>query len=326
MNAFRLGRVLLAALLLSWQIVAPLNAAAAKFTDPAITPIATEGPLKLPTQNAVLQGPLASATLPTIPTTLSIADAAQLQAPLTAGPDIYTADFQKGLFDKLVDISYERTSGIVSMGLLKRFRVQAADLLDLKPGMTVADLMAGSGESWDYILPKIGRTGTVHAVDFSDKMVDHAQVRHQTKFPDYQVNVLNQDATKTTLPSASVDVIHSGYGVKTLPKELRPALVAEISRLLKPGGRAVLVEATLPKNKLLALAQNIYMNKVIPFVMKFLPGEYSAFLMINRYLRDFKNMDELAAEFKAQGFRVGVTPLFGGIAAVLTAEKPASRP
>jgi demethylmenaquinone methyltransferase/2-methoxy-6-polyprenyl-1,4-benzoquinol methylase len=189
--------------------------------------------------------------------------------------------------------------------------------------MTVADLMAGSGESWDYILPKVGKTGTVHAIDFSDKMVEHAEQRRREKFSDYQVNVLNQDATKTTLESGSVDLVHSGYGVKTLPRELRPALAAEVSRLLKPGGKAVFVEATLPKNPLLAFAQNVYMNKVIPFVMKFLPGEYSAFLMINRYLRDFKNMDELAAVFKAQGLRVTVKPLFGGIAAVLTAEKPA---
>nr|ARK10320.1 hypothetical protein A6C57_08250 [Fibrella sp. ES10-3-2-2] len=78
---------------------------------------------------------------------------------------IYEAAFVQKLFASM-SASYERMNTITSFGFSNRWRRQCVRELGLKPGQVVVDLMAGMGETWDYICERIGTEGTIVSVDF----------------------------------------------------------------------------------------------------------------------------------------------------------------
>jgi demethylmenaquinone methyltransferase/2-methoxy-6-polyprenyl-1,4-benzoquinol methylase len=72
--------------------------------------------------------------------------------------NIYSPEYVGQLFERM-SATYDRVNRITSFGFSVRWRRQCVRLLDLKPGMTVADFMTGMGEAWPHILAGIGTTG-----------------------------------------------------------------------------------------------------------------------------------------------------------------------
>jgi demethylmenaquinone methyltransferase/2-methoxy-6-polyprenyl-1,4-benzoquinol methylase len=214
----------------------------------------------------------------------------------------YEASFLKELFDHMEPI-YERVGDLGSLGFNRLWRKKAVDFLNLKPGETVCDMMSGTGEGWKYILPRIGSTGKLIALDFSSEMTRRAQVR-QKKIKALNIEVREEDVTQTSLPSASVDAIYSAYGLKTLSPQTRWQFVQEIKRILKPGGRFSLVEASLPENLWFRKLYQIYL-KIVFGILKLLIGKPAQkFAMFEHYLSVFQNCKALQKDFEAQNFQV----------------------
>src|ERR1700754_3733806 len=105
--------------------------------------------------------------------------------------DIYAPAFIRGLFDEM-SATYGVTNYISSFGFTERWRKQCVDQVELRPGMTVCDLMTGMGESWEVLSRRLGGPGHLIALDFSQAMCARAQTR-TVLFPQLQVDVLEED-------------------------------------------------------------------------------------------------------------------------------------
>lgn len=246
---------------------------------------------------------------------------AEPQTPAGGNPeDLYAPAFQQDLFDKMGRV-YERVGDICSLGFSRIWRRRAVKALALKPGDKVCDLMAGTGESWKYFLPKIGPSGQVIAVDFSPEMCKIGQARVNKKGLT-QVQVLQGDAMDTRLPANSMDSVYSAYGIKTLPKSDYPRLTAEVKRILKPGGRAAFVEVSMPDNKWHQKVFHVYLGVGFPLLKKLLGQRAKHFEMFNHYLTRFQNGRDLAQAFTQAGFSVQYKRLLGDGASLVIAEKP----
>jgi len=232
--------------------------------------------------------------------------------------DIYSAEFLKRLFDEMQG-SYERVSDISSFGFNRRWRKQCAELLSLKPGDTICDLMTGTGEVWMYILPRIGVTGRLYSVDFSPVMAKNARERKNAL--NYAVDVLEEDALASSLPDNRFDGVISTYGLKTFNAESLDRLIAEIKRILKPGGQFALIEISIPDNPLLRFGYFSYLKYVIPLVGKVLLGNHENYRYLSEFLIRFKNCRTLYEKFRSHGFDVRYVSFFFGCATAITGSK-----
>jgi ubiquinone/menaquinone biosynthesis C-methylase UbiE len=132
---------------------------------------------------------------------------------------------------------------------IKKFETESRDIyahrneivtaLELKPGMAVADLGAGTGLFTRLFAEKVGPKGKVYAVDIAEPFLKHIAAEAKTSGHQHVVTVLGtQDSTK--LPAESVDVVFLSDVYHHLEKPEK--LLASIRRALRPGGRLVVIE------------------------------------------------------------------------------------
>jgi demethylmenaquinone methyltransferase/2-methoxy-6-polyprenyl-1,4-benzoquinol methylase len=229
---------------------------------------------------------------------------------------IYDEQFIMNLFDEMQD-TYERVSNVTSFGFNLRWRRQLIDLLKLQPGMIVADMMGGGGETWRYILPYIDQTGKLYNIDFSPQMCRSATERkEQLQHPG--IHVLEENALHSSIADSSIDAVICVYGVKTLPPARYDDFVSEIQRILKPGGKFGVVEISVPPIALLRLPYMLYLSQVVPVIGALMLGNHENFRMLSRYMQAFQNCRDLAGCFSEQGFDIAYHLFFGGCCTAIT--------
>lgn len=236
--------------------------------------------------------------------------------------ETYKNEYLEGMFDKMGP-HYETILALGGLGFYSWWQRRAIGMLDLKAGDQVCDLMSGTGEAWRSILPKIGETGRIVAVDLSQEMVQRANIL-KAKLKADNIQVLKEDVLKSSVSSGSMDKVLSSYGVKTLPSETYPAFATEVKRILKPGGRFSILEASLPKHKWHQHVYRLYM-KIGFFALRSIlkAEEANKFAMITQYMENFQNCKALMAEFQKQGFEdVKYVRMPGDGATALTGRKP----
>jgi ubiquinone/menaquinone biosynthesis methyltransferase len=234
--------------------------------------------------------------------------------------DIYDAAYLQQLFNEMQG-TYERVSTLCSFGFNWRWRKQLISRLNLQAGIRVCDLMAGTGEIWKYVLPRIGHKGEIVALDFSEAMILEAEKR-KNRLKNATIHVLRDDVMDNQLAAASMDAVVCIYGVKTLSPVDEERFVYEIKRLLKPDGVFGLVEISVPPWTLLRFFYLFYLHFVIPIIGKLALGNPDNYRMLSAYMIRFKNCDRLHNAFVEQGFDVRPHSFFFGCATALTGKLP----
>ena len=236
---------------------------------------------------------------------------------------MYDEVFLKRLFDDMQP-SYDRVSDITSFGFNRRWRRQLIEQMALQPGSYVADLMAGGGETWRYLLPAIGTEGHITAVDFSGAMLCQARQRQQ-QLDAENITIYAENALCSPIPDASLDAVICVYGVKTLSPDQHSQLVAEVRRVLKDGGQIGVVEVSVPAFLPLRWLYMFYMMQIVPLVGRLLLlGNPENYRMLGCYMLDFGDCRNLASDFRANGFTVRNYAFFHGCATAFvgTKQKP----
>lgn len=237
---------------------------------------------------------------------------------------------------------YDRANRWMSLGIDQRWRRRAiaalgpaidGDILDLCAGTLDFSLAltAGHPRSGDTLIhpsgafPRTGKAAVTNptrvvAVDFCAEMLEVGRARLPPGAP---VTIVCADARALPLPDASVDGAVAGFGLRNVPEPERA--VAEVHRVLRPGGRLVVVDFFRPTTPLARLLDATYNRVVLPLVGGLLTGDASAY----RYLAD-----SMAAWHDRAGFEqlcrdagfavVHGAELFPPVAALVVAEKAGS--
>jgi demethylmenaquinone methyltransferase/2-methoxy-6-polyprenyl-1,4-benzoquinol methylase len=232
---------------------------------------------------------------------------------------MYDEAFLKRLFDDMQS-SYDRVSDLTSLGFNRRWRQQLIEQMALQPGSHVTDWMAGGGETWRYLLPRIGAEGHITAVDFSSAMLQQARKRQQQLGAE-NITIHHENALSSSIPDASLDAVICVYGVKTLSPDQQRQFVQEVRRVLKDGGQVGVVEVSIPVFLPLREAYMVYLSHVVPLVGRLLLGNPASYRMLGRYLRTFGDCDSLVSDFRANDFAVHDYSFFHGCATALVGTK-----
>ncbi len=209
----------------------------------------------------------------------------------------------RSMFDAIAP-RYDLVNRIMTFRLDVRWRRRAVTRLDLAAGATVLDLACGTGD----LCRELTRAGHLPlGVDLSFGMLAAAR----TSAP-----LVHADVLRLPMPDASVDGATCGFALRNLV-ELGPFL-AELSRVLRPGGRIALLEVAEPPNPVLRWGHAMYFGAVVPRLGGLLsdPAAYRYLPRSVAYLPDPKHM---LAMLGAAGFADAARELLsGGVAQLLT--------
>ncbi|KAL4739800.1 S-adenosyl-L-methionine-dependent methyltransferase [Aspergillus similis] len=112
---------------------------------------------------------------------------------------------------------------------------------NIKPGETIVDLGSGGGIDVFLAARKVGPEGRAIGIDMTEEMITLATANvEKANLPNNQVQFIKAPITSIPLPNSSADCIISNCVINLVPKEEKPAVFAEIARLLKPGGRVAI--------------------------------------------------------------------------------------
>jgi len=144
---------------------------------------------------------------------------------------------------------YDLSVNLITLGHAWRLRKMTADLALIKPGDSVLDVGCGTGAVTLMAKARAGKHGHVYGIDPAPEMVAVARSKSARKRLDidYRLGVIES----LPFPDASIDVVTSSLMIHHLPDDLKSRGLAEIYRVLKPGGRLLIFDFMRPTRSFL---------------------------------------------------------------------------
>jgi demethylmenaquinone methyltransferase / 2-methoxy-6-polyprenyl-1,4-benzoquinol methylase len=217
----------------------------------------------------------------------------------------------RGMFDRIAGV-YDVMNSAMTAGLHHQWRQRAVDRAEVGPGADALDVCCGTGDLALELRRRIGPDGRVVGSDFSEPMLELA--RRKSGDQGLPVEFGWADALELPYGDASFDAVTIGFGARNLA-DLERGL-SEMTRVLRPGGRLVILEITRPTREPLATFYSLWFDRIVP-VIGTLAADPDAYSYLPNSVRSFPEPPELAARMEAAGLeRIRWLLLAGGIIAI----------
>jgi demethylmenaquinone methyltransferase / 2-methoxy-6-polyprenyl-1,4-benzoquinol methylase len=217
----------------------------------------------------------------------------------------------RGMFDRIAGV-YDVMNSAMTAGLHHQWRQRAVDRAEVGPGSDALDVCCGTGDLALELRRRIGPDGRVVGCDFSEPMLELA--RRKSGDQGLPVEFGWADALELPYGDASFDAVTIGFGARNLA-DLERGL-SEMARVLRPGGRLVILEITRPQREPLSTFYSVWFDRIVPVIGTF-AGDPEAYSYLPDSVRSFPEPRELAAMIDAAGFeRIRWLLLAGGIIAI----------
>jgi demethylmenaquinone methyltransferase / 2-methoxy-6-polyprenyl-1,4-benzoquinol methylase len=214
----------------------------------------------------------------------------------------------RAMFDRIARV-YDLMNSVMTVGMHHRWRRRAADLAAVGPGDRALDVATGTG---DLALELRSRGAEVVGMDFSEQMLELAR----EKAPD--VSFEQGNALELVYADDEFDAATVGFGARNF-SDLRRGL-AEMARVVRPGGRVVVLEITTPERPPLSWFFRLWFDRLVPLLGR-VAGDPEAYSYLPSSVRRFPGARALAAEMAAVGLvRIRYVVTAGGIIAIHAGE------
>ena len=222
------------------------------------------------------------------------------------------------MFDRIAGV-YDVMNSAMTAGMHHRWRARAADRAELAPGDAALDVCCGTGDLAFELARRVGPDGRVVGSDFSERMLDLAR---EKPVPEAAAKPIFEWADALDLPydDGGFDAVTVGFGVRNLSDLDRG--IAEMARVLKPGGRLVILEITQPTRPPLSTFFSVWFDRIVPLIGRF-AGDSAAYSYLPESVKRFPPPQGLAAIMDGAGLeRIRWTILAGGIIAIHSGRRP----
>lgn len=230
-------------------------------------------------------------------------------------PGARRADQVRALF-RTIARRYDLINDLQSLGLHRRWKRRLVRLAQLGPGQRALDVCCGTGD----VALALARTGAqVTGLDFSPEML--AVARRRARALPAPVDFVQGDALALPFADATFDAVTLSYGLRNLADFA--AGLAEMARVLRPGGRLVVLDFGKPARPVWRAMYFAYLRAVVPLFGWVFAGRADAYAYILESLRHYPDPAGVAELLRRQGLEhVRVIELLGGAMVLHRAEKP----
>ena len=186
---------------------------------------------------------------------------------------------------------------------------------------SLLDLCCGTGEIAFRYLAKASKPSCAYFLDFCPEMLECAKSKAQKlTFDGHQLKFIQADAQKIPLEDESVACATVAYGIRNVKSP--EACIRDVYRVLQKGGTFGILELTRPANRFLRMKHTFYLKYILPILGRFLTSNQEAYNYLCNSIHNFIEPKELQQILLRNGFaEASITPLFGGIATIITAKK-----
>ena len=195
------------------------------------------------------------------------------------------------MFDRIASF-YDVMNSVMTAGLHHRWRARAADLAAVGPGGRALDVATGTGDLAVELARRVEPGGEVVGSDFSEEMLEVAR----RKAPGLRFEWGN--ALELPYADGDFDAATVGFGARNF-SDLDRGL-AEMARVIRPGGRVVVLEITTPRRPPLSTFYSVWFDRIVPLIGR-LTGEEEAYTYLPSSVKRFPGPEGLAAAMQRAG-------------------------
>jgi demethylmenaquinone methyltransferase/2-methoxy-6-polyprenyl-1,4-benzoquinol methylase len=224
------------------------------------------------------------------------------------------AERVRGVFDS-VATRYDLMNDLMSLGVHRLWKRFAMQLTGVRAGQRVLDLASGTGDLAARLAGLVGPTGLVVMSDINAAMLAQGRDRMLDDGRVGNVRYAQLDAEALPFPAGSFDCVTIGFGLRNVTHKERA--LAEMHRVLRPGGRALVLEFSHPTAAPLKAAYDLYSFQVLPRLGRLVANDEASYRYLAESIRMHPDQETLKGMMEAAGFeRCDVHNLTGGVVAV----------
>jgi demethylmenaquinone methyltransferase/2-methoxy-6-polyprenyl-1,4-benzoquinol methylase len=197
------------------------------------------------------------------------------------------------MFDRVAR-RYDLINTVLSGGTDGGWRRRAARETGLAAGGSALDVACGSGRLTAELAKRAGQGGRVVGLDFSAQMLEVARRRYP------KLEFIEGDALELPFDSASFDAATISFGLRNLADPVRG--LREMARVVRPGGRAVVLEFVRPPRNLIGVGYRVYLRTLLPVIGGAISGDRPAYRYLSDTIDSYRTPGELAGMAAAAGW------------------------
>ena len=224
------------------------------------------------------------------------------------------AERVRGVFDS-VATRYDLMNDLMSLGVHRLWKRFAMQLTGVRAGQRVLDLASGTGDLAARLAGLVGPAGLVVMSDINAAMLAQGRDRMLDDGRVGNVRYAQLDAEALPFPAGSFDCVTIGFGLRNVTHKERA--LAEMHRVLRPGGRALVLEFSHPTAAPLRAAYDLYSFQVLPRLGRLVANDEASYRYLAESIRMHPDQETLKGMMEAAGFELcDVHNLTGGVVAV----------
>lgn len=224
------------------------------------------------------------------------------------------AEHVREVFDSVAS-RYDIMNDLMSLGIHRLWKRRTVELAGVRRGQRVLDLAAGTGDLSGRFAGMVGREGEVLFTDINAAMLTRGRDRLVNAGIAGNLHYAQVDAESLPFPSDYFDCISIGFGLRNVTHKQRA--LAQMFRVLRPGGRILVLEFSHPGSRPLSKAYDLYSFTILPILGRLVAGDPDSYRYLAESIRMHPDQETLRSMMEQAGFeRCDFENLTGGIVAI----------
>jgi len=224
------------------------------------------------------------------------------------------------MFDRVAH-RYDFLNRILSLGIDRSWRKKMTSLLPPGNGLKILDLATGTADQLLFLFAHSRRVKRGVGMDLAEKMLEIGRVKVQRRGLADVIALKKGDATQIQEQGSPFDAVTISFGIRNVADVMRA--LREIHRVLKEGGRVLILEFSLPENRWVRGAYLFYLRHILPRLGGWISGDSYAYRYLNETIETFPYGEAFCGLLETVGFRnVAAHRVTFGVATIYQGDKP----